>query len=143
MRVKYWLLAICESRLFWAYLWRRRGCLQIRQAWRGWLSRKFISTYLRNLFHNDTTSDKVELSKWCDFWIGFGVVGTDSCCWKAVFMLTTSEVCVVILMIYEQKKEYRRTLNLINLKSNTMKNTLQRYKMISYLQDLAMNLDFL
>ena len=58
-------------------------------------------------------------------------------------MLPTSEVCVVILMIYEQKKEYRRTLNLINLKSNTMKNTLQRYKMISYLQDLAMNLDFL
>ena len=42
-----------------------------------------------------------------------------------------------------KKKEYRRTLNLINLKSNTMKNTLQRYKMISYLQDLAMNLGFL
>ena len=58
-------------------------------------------------------------------------------------MLPTSQVCVVILLIYEQKKEYRRTLNLINLKSNTMKNTLQRYKMISYLQDLAMILEFL
>ena len=119
------------------------GYLQIRQAWKGRLSRKFICTFLRNLIHDDTVSDKVELSKWCDFCIGFGVAGTDSCCWKAVFMLPTSEVCIAIYRFMSKKKEYRRTLNLINLKSNTMKNTLQRYKMISYLQDLAMNLDFL
>ena len=88
---------IYKNRSFWAYLWKMDGCLQIRQAWRGWLSRKFICTFLRNLIHDDTVSDKVELSKWCDFCIGFGVVGTDSCSWKAVFMLPTSKVCVVIL----------------------------------------------
>ena len=92
---------------------KRQDCLQIRQAWKGWLSRKFICTFLRNLIHDDTVSDKVELSKWCDFCIGFGVVGTDSCCWKAVFMLTTSEVCVVILMIYEQKKKSTAVLSIL------------------------------
>ena len=38
--------------------------------------------------------------------------------------------------IGQKKKEYRCTPTFVNLKSNTMKNTLQRYGLLRYLQTI-------
>ena len=38
--------------------------------------------------------------------------------------------------IRAKKKEYRCTPTFVNLKSNTMKNTLQRYGLLGYLQTI-------
>ena len=55
------------------------------------------------------------------------------CLWQFYLLILTH------LRGMDIKKEYRCTPTFVNLKSNTMKNTLQRYGLLEYLQIIQKN----